>query len=185
MKGLKTTTISILAVGLMAGAAVGVAAQDEEGDSPADSHKAAAVSGSSAYGIQTDPGQTVEGEGKTSLLGEARRATLSEMSDPRLNGTMRTVYNRDIHGLAGQLMSFSTRIDNEQGSWLGTGQGFWDTDDASWYFEAVYAGEGAYEGLSAVMQILATGRGEFSYNGLVFPGEMPQVPPVPVASARQ
>ena len=178
MRAIKTTTISILALGLLAGSAVGVAAQDEEVESAAGSHKAAAVHGSSAYGIEYDAGQTVQGEGKAAVLGEARQATLSGMSDPRLNGTMRTVYNLDLHGGAGQVKSLATRIDNEHGSWLGTGQGYYDSSVGRWYFEAVYSGVGAYDGLSALMFILDEDGG-FSYYGLVFPGEMPEVPAMP------
>ena len=178
MRGVRTTAISIASMSMLVGSAVGGMAQSDEADDASVSQGAAEVTGSSGHGIQYDSGRTELLEGKASMLGEAWEVTLGGMSDPRLDGTMRTAYNRDFYGMHGQVKSFATRIDNDHGSWLGTGQGYLGSSVGNWYFHALYAGDGAYAGLSALIFTLDVD-GEYDYFGLVFPGELPEVPAMP------
>ena len=162
-------------------AATAPAAAQDEADSAAVSRKATGFTGTSTWGLQYEQGREVAGEGKVSMLGEAWQITLSDMSDPRMNGKLRIASNVDFHGLQGRVSSFATRIDNELGSWLGTGHEYFGTTDMDLVFgQAFYRGTGAYEGLSA-MVFMQSPRGHDGpdYYGIVFPGEMPEVPEMP------
>ncbi len=79
MKGLKTISISILALSLLAGSAVGAAAQD-------DPMAAAPVTGSITPWSEVSAGTTSSVDGAT-LVDAARFTTTWEASDPRLSGT--------------------------------------------------------------------------------------------------
>jgi hypothetical protein len=155
------------------------------------SQKAAAFTGTSSGGQQTEQGQEVAGEGKMSMLGDAWSVTLEDMSDPRLNGTLTLVANRDFHGLQGRIASLSLRIDNDLGSWLGSGHG-WDGSIDSTpaeYGHALLRGTGAYEGLTALMYTTLDQDGALGprdsrfqrYTGMVFPGGVPETPAMPEA----
>ena len=161
-------------------AATAPAAAQDEADSAAVSRKATGFTGTSTWGLQYEQGREVAGEGKMSMLGDASQMTLSDMSDPRMNGTLRIASNVDFHGLQGRVSSYSTRIDNELGSWLGTGHGYFATDVNLLFRQAFYRGTGAYEGLSAMVFMQAPrGREGLDYYGIVFPGDMPEVPEMP------
>jgi PAS domain-containing protein len=90
VKGLKPTLISVIAMGLLAGSAVGVAAQD------ADPPKV-------AYFTGTIGGSAVVGEPTESVVGAAYefrelvREGPIETSDPRLTGSLTRVLNFDIY----------------------------------------------------------------------------------------
>ena len=161
-------------------AATAPAAAQDEADNAAVSRKATGFTGTSTWGVQYEEGREVAGEGKVSMLGAAWQMTLSDMSDPRMNGTLRIAYNQDFHGVQGRVSSFSTRIDNELGSWLGTGEEYFGTSDMDLLFgQAAYRGAGAYEGLSAMVFMQGRGVDGLDYYGIVFPGEMPEVPEMP------
>ena len=73
------------------------------------SQKASAFTGTSKWGLQAAEGQEVTDKGKVSKSGDAWSITLDDMSDPRLNGTLYVVMNRDFHGLQGWVASLSIR----------------------------------------------------------------------------
>ena len=148
--------------------------------SAAVSRKATGFTGTSTWGLQYEEGREVAGEGKVSMLGAAWQMTLSDMSDPRMNGKLRIAYNEDFYGVQGRVSSFTTRIDNELGSWLGTGEEYFGTTSMDLLFgQAFYRGTGAYEGLSAMVFMQGRGVDGLDYYGIVFPGEMPEVPEMP------
>ena len=101
MKGLKTTLTSIIAIGLLAGSAGGVAAQAAEPSSE--------FSGRWVYSDTLSAG----GE-----AGGTWAYATAEMSDPRLEGQITLTGSRS--GLGGEdreLWSSVFRIENEEGAW--------------------------------------------------------------------
>ena len=121
-----------------------------------------------------------------------REATLSstvtvEASDPRVSGRLTIlVAGREFVPDEDPDEDFSVvvgtaRIENEDGAWVGTVDGFW-TDDYS-DGRLLLAGEGAYEGLTALIRI-------DEYDGVIFghglpaapnPGSSPPAGPTPAA----
>ena len=89
-----------MALCLLLAATAPVAAQDEA-DSAAASRKATGFTGTSTWGLQYEQGREVVGEGKVSMLGEAWQITLSDMSDPRMNGKLRIRLQRGLPRPAG------------------------------------------------------------------------------------
>jgi hypothetical protein len=155
VRAIKTTTISILAVGLLAGSAVGVAAQDEE---------AAEVSTPAYVTWESgEPASVTEGVFDAEA-GEMRGIRIDgvplEASDPRLSGVAYFVINGNVESSAdtgATVESRSYRIVNDEGAWTGTST-YVDAADLTGeepqmllINEAgVLIGEGAYEGLIAI-----------------------------------
>jgi hypothetical protein len=166
-----------------------VPAAEAEADA-AVSHKAAAFTGTSKWGVMEEDGQEVSGEDGVSLNGAAWKITLDSMTDARLNGTLRVTLNRDLHGLQGMIGSLAMRIDNDLGSWIGSGQSFSGATGAEQvtFRHALLQGTGAYEGLTALMYVTDSEEDEpfnvedvYRYVGMVFPGEVPEMPAMPEA----
>ena len=133
VRAIKTTTISILALGLLAGSAVGVAAQS------------AVVTGSIASGDDCE--MTPEGA-------EFCTGGRFEFDDPRLTGdyekTQTFVMAPDIDGAFRATEDF--RVTNDEGAWSGRfviGSFFQDDELVSGRNNWLLTGEGAYEGLTA------------------------------------
>jgi hypothetical protein len=179
VRAIKTTTISILALGLVAGSAVGVAAQDDE-------TAAGAVSFTgTAFGVPGGPDvETTEtdlGNGFIALDGFTYRNTW-ESSDERLTGDLTGVVNQVVNpsasatgGLPDIIMSIAIELTNDGGSWLGEGTGFGSTDLD--FVKEMYTlvGQGGYEGLTAYVIAETTGR-EPALSGIIFPTAMPEAP---------
>ena len=177
MRTIKTTIISILAVSLLAGAAFGVAAQDEP------NMEAAEVTGRtfmlaerrSAGGdfVFLELGGTVN----TGAVG----GTWST-SDPRLNGLVtRTVTWHWDPASDTVLDSHAYELTNDGGSWVGEGHGYLtdlrgDPRSVRW---VTLTGRDGYEGLSA-MVVLETADvlqpAALNLEGVIFPGEVLEVP---------
>jgi len=167
VRAIKTTTISILAVGLLAGSAVGVAAQPPEGE-------AAYVTGTVTIG----GGECTEGE-------EWNECPLSlDASDPRLSGEG-SVRNSGMPMQSDDefvvLVDMSLRVANDEGAWTGggllyalpTNEDAVGVDEPTW----VLSGEGAYDGLTAVLRADLGPDGSFA--GVIVGAEPPAAPAVP------
>ena len=168
VRAIKTTTISILAVGLLAGSAVGVAAQ-ETGQ--------AYVTGSAVVSI--DECMEAEGWNECPLSLDA--------SDQRLTGEG-TLRNADLP-MPGEesfiiLITQSLRVANEDGAWVGGGQlylvpteedGAVGENEPTW----VLTGEGSYEGLTAVLR--PSFAEDVQFGGVIVEGVPPAAPPFPPA----
>ncbi len=167
MRAIRTTTISILALGLLAGSAVGVTAQ--EADSPA------AVDGSIS----------VDGEACTETDVGNECPFVIEASDQRLSGdgVLRgaSVVFQGFEDGAGVMVivNQSIRVENADGAWSGGGplfavpttEGAFGTDQPTW----VLAGEGGYDGLTALLRVdLGL---EADFGGVIFEGDLPAAPP--------
>jgi hypothetical protein len=130
VKGLEPTLISAIAIGLLAGSAVGVTAQDE----------ADPMATSSFYG---------------SLVSETDSSLVIEMTDPRASGELSFAETRvEIpiaeNGSAIGWSSTSARLANEKGSWSGTTTEVgtsWGVNNFKW----LLTGEGGYEGLTMML----------------------------------
>jgi hypothetical protein len=66
-------------------------------------------------------------------------------------------------------------IDQETGAWRGTFHGYATPSDERVYYQLDLTGEGAYEGLSAMLFIIDNGT-SFDVEGMVFSGGLPPLP---------
>ena len=156
MRTIKTITIFILAVGLLAGSAVGVAAQDEAADPMAPA--------TFEVGFVNGPGgDELEGTTTDTEYGESRRGFgfvdfPFEAGDARASGLMTFVDNDEVVGNA-LARARAMRIVNDEGAWEGTSSAFLrmlEEPTAGPPFDhvadiAVLTGEGAYAGLTLVL----------------------------------
>ena len=142
---LKTTTISILAVGLLASSAIGTAAQDG----------GAMVTGTVRY----EEGTYFDTGSDGTMVSDSPGVTFS-MSDTRLSGTAE-IATFGVQAMGGDGFaetSFGTDVitlQNDDGAWTGVGTSALVLDEqmipsvmeATWHL----TGEGAYDGLSAYL----------------------------------
>ena len=189
MRAIRTTTISILALGLLAGSAVGVAAQDEE--AAAEPPVPVRVTGSIEAGGGFDFG-TVEVTQDDERGVEERRGSFWDdpiaLDEPRLSGQLRSTLNMDTYGGRdlggdGSVVTARTELVNDGGTWTGTLRGYsyphmdegFPQRDLIWHIELT--GTGAYEGNSALLYAQGSfNDGLLEVDGLVFPGELPGYP---------
>jgi hypothetical protein len=181
VKGLKAGVISILAIGLVAGSAVGVAAQDEAADPMAPSTFTGEFTGTAED--STDPATGLE-------------VSVSpwEATDPRASGTWTGAEDAAVlDGDDGQQFTVgreAVRLANDGGAWVGTKRWFLALSlpdgpvSVGTFTELV--GEGGYEGLSLFM--FETFDGDFEdgpdsiSTAFIVPTDMvPAMPPPPSA----
>ena len=177
MRGIKTTITSILALGLLAGSAVGVAAQDEEADP-----MRPAVFKTDFRGGDYLEGTVTETEQGQSLRGASLVDARFEAGDARASGRLDFVQNEERVGRVGVLRT-EVRIVNDAGSWTGpltTVQTLKAPDKRAGgppfsrlTTIGTLTGDGAYAGLT--LFITSTGPGENV--GYIIPTDL--VPPVP------
>lgn len=183
MKGLKPTFISILAIGLLAGSTVGVAAQEES----------ILFHGTSRVLDYTDFGEkTVIEDGL--VLEELRGQTTEgviETTNDRVTGTTYVTVNQDTHLMQAdkvqpQVTQWGTqRIENDGGAWECTWSGgemqFMLVQRLMWC-----VGEGGYAGHS--MRMMETNEADggsigITVTGLEWLGELPPLPAAPEPSS--
>ena len=179
MKGLKTTTISILAIGLLAGSAVGVAAQDAEATAEVSSFTGTGTEGlevlsEGTFGVNTD--------GLNDAVGVVYVARF-DSDDDRLTGDATITANWQFADPSGTplLAARTYELTNEGGSWVGQSHSL-NADDLGVSVEmAVLTGQGGYEGLTAyvIMQWSPQSSPEATFVAATFPGEMPPLPDLP------
>jgi len=166
MGGIKTTTISIVAMGLLAGSAVGVAAQ-ETGQ--------AYVTGSVDVSVDDCVEAGAWNECPFSL----------DASDSRLTGEG-TLRNADLPMPGDEsfiiLITQSLRVANEEGGWVGDGRlyvvpteedGAVGENEPTW----LLTGDGSYEGFTAILRPNFTE--DVLFAGVIVEAEAPAAPPVP------
>ena len=170
MRTIKTTTISILAVGLLAGAAVGATAQEADPMAP------------STFTVQRsgEPEVTTDPSGAIIVVGPV------ESTDQRASGTLTQVAagaEFDVaDGDGGRISSDAARLVNDGGSWVGSSRGFLtfaSDGPPTVQFLGELVGEGGYEGLT--MFLAETGDAEdVRWLGVIVPtGDIPAVPELP------
>ena len=190
MRAIKTTTISILALGLLAGSAVGVAAQDDASADPT------APAFFEVEYIAGDDFEMVEGTyeelgpGLERYEGEVVRGMLVDAEDPRASGEWSMADNVGVvffeppaDRSVADVRARSIRLENEAGAWEGTG---WAATNApaSGGPEAgtvarmsILEGTGAYEGLTLV--IADTDGGAQGWGWIMPDGLVPAIPEPP------
>jgi hypothetical protein len=179
MRTPRTLAIPLAAMALLAASVVPVTAQ---GAGPvADPTLPAAFTGRIVFGGQVRSGTVETVDGRTELRGSAHAPLMVEVSDPRLDGDVTISFDRDDYtGPDGATYTVGTgtwRIENPDGAW----QGSYDivfTNDYVSVVTTTLAGEGAYEGMSAVWeQTLASGG--WDLRGVIFPAAPPDPPTAP------
>ena len=171
MKGLRMTTISVLAIGLLVGSAVGVPAQEgtEDPEAPV------AFTGQLSFGTCPVAYTTERLAGKTEDRGGhyCRLGVVEAFSDPRLVGDYYVWNNRDVHDGGPMIYTTAFSIINEEGAWRGVPVvqlGPSKTD--------VLIGEGAYADLSVVATVDLFGS-VWDWNGWIIEGGVPPLPTKP------
>jgi hypothetical protein len=182
MRGTKTTTVSILALGLLAGSAVGVAAQDEE--TPTEPSTPAIVTGTQ-LGVGEPVQESVDTvvDGVSQGRGSVMAGDQFEADDPRLTGSFSMAVNGDsrtIGDTAVYLISPSMRIENDEGAWSGQCDLLVIADGGPDPFACLFSGEGAYDGLSAYLVFENPEQPPNPFKGLIFEGPLPPMPEPPV-----
>jgi hypothetical protein len=74
-----------------------------------------------------------------------------------------------------------SRLENDEGAWQGWHAGFSWMSGAPWHEQMWFVGEGAYEGLSAVVASrcdqLPCGEGDTAFYGIIYEGDLPPLGP--------
>jgi hypothetical protein len=112
--------------------------------------------------------------GMTACRGMVSPVMISEVSDPRLAGSMTAVENRNQWPLQPWWVTITLRISNDDGAWQGS---FIGTSEGSQKGRAsvVLDGEDAYEGLYALMDMSDLS----AVNGVIFAAPPPEAPVLP------
>lgn len=187
MRTIRNITIAILAVGLLAGSAVAVSAQDgEAGDDPLDGLEVfgekVSTSFTGRFTSQSDvieEGTEVVVDGLLHLEGIVLRQSMVS-SDPRLTGAVTTTADWVIDvgrpdGMATIMFAGTLELTNGGGSWLGEFVGVGDLEHEMNDSVVTFAGRGGYEGLTAVA-VIDTWDWAQTYEGTIFPAAMPEIP---------
>jgi len=161
VKGLKPTFISILAIGLMAGSAVAVAAQEEE---TADQATAVEFTGATRFG----PG-----------FGSYNVNPIDEpFTDPRLAGEFRVWPNSVDYPGGPSFFVGGFSMHDDDGGWVQRPSlAITHPDGQNATRVIVMDGQGAYAGLTLVAEVsLANGR--WDWHGYIIDGELPPAPTI-------
>ena len=177
MRASRTITISIVALGLLAGSAVGVAAQDEEADA-----SVTTVTGTTMWlNTVEESTETMTPDGISENVGGVNVFRF-EASDPRLTGdatvTSNWVLIEDAESF-GSLNADTYELSNDGGSWHGESTGFGSPGFGAGR-TIILVGQDGYDGLTAYLH------GEFvpdlggeEFKGLILPTAMPEIPEAP------
>jgi len=150
----KLSIIATVTIGLLAGSAVGVAAQDE----------ATAVEFTGAIGF--GPG--------------LYKPIVEPFTDPRLAGQLRVWTNRDAYPGGPTIFTGGFSMHDDEGGWIQRvfpGGAINHPDGTSAPRVIVMDGQGAYAGLTLVAAVsLASGR--WDWHGYIIDGELPPAPTI-------
>ena len=173
MQVIKTTAISILTIGLLAGSAAGVAAQDEDTTAQAPVEFTAKWSWGS--NVRADTWEAVDGSVMT-RGGAWRPGVITSASDARLEGAVTIAANSNRYSGGPEVWNYAFRIENDGGAWqqsptidLATGPEDLNTTTG------VLVGEGGYDGLIAVFDNLEQGQ-TWTLHGYIIEGGLPPDP---------
>ena len=175
MRAIKTGLISILAVGLLAGSAVGVAAQDEEAADGATSFTGTSIE----RDYLRDPPPVTTPDGMDVGTGWVILLRWSA-SDPRLTGEATATTNWVVDGSDDgftYLGAHTYELSNDGGSWLGSGTSL-ASSELGLTGNAVLVGQEGYDGLTAYVTFgeSETAAGVNEMRGTIIPTEMPEAP---------
>ena len=178
MRAIRTTTISIFALGLLAGTAVGVAAQGEEAEA------AAWVTGAITWAASCEDATVATEGGVHQERGHRCEPRTVTSDDPRLSGTSVAIWNKDVHSIDGSRGTVRSQTEDIRGDgrgWVCHAPAVLD-ESAGFFAGSVQEsdtftcrGDGANEGLTAVL-IFSTSGNQDAFEGLIFPGDLPPIP---------
>ena len=181
MRAIRTTLISILAAGLLAGSAVGVAAQEEEATAAAPVEFEAQWAFGHELRFESSASSGVDVVGYRD--GAWRPRVLLAASDPRFQGTLTLATNRDDYALMDgpQVFHGLFRVANDKGAWQQRPALWFNFPDG----EAaptvmVFDGEDGYAGLTALVSNNPDpSAGTWTLRGYIFEGDMPPAAELP------
>jgi hypothetical protein len=165
MRTLKSGLIAIITTGLLAGSAVGVAAQEEAG-----------------YFTVTFDGQAFEEPSDFDESGAWFTDIEMAASDPRMAGILTLVSENDVVEVGDDgygAESSAVRVVNDDGAWSGTADAiFAGNVDRGTQFMSL-TGEGGYDGLVAyIVRTTGSGLADTDVWGVILPsGTKPAYPP--------
>jgi hypothetical protein len=112
--------------------------------------------------------------------GSTFHQSLTNVSDPRLEGDLYQAWDGDEYTLPGNelgpvIVVFTDRIENDEGAWQGSVVALGLPDDSGTWGTMVMTGEGAYEGLTALVSF-DDSRGECVVKGYIIDGSIPEPP---------
>jgi hypothetical protein len=149
----RTPLIAALAIGLLAGASVGVTAQEEYAEPDE-------FTGKWSFGSQLIPDADIGQEdlnGAIRITGGAWRYIATGVTDPRFDGEV-TVFSNwdDIETATGEATIRKTAwlVENKDGSWQSDVLSNYHFPDRSAQIRTfTFVGEGAYDGLTAIVEL--------------------------------
>ena len=186
MRGIGIGASCIVALGLLAGSAVGVVGQDEASDAMAP----AWVTGTISYAPSCeDPTITDGDDGVSRERGYLCTPQTWASDDPRLGGVGTQTWNADVYRVDGQTYSITSGlvdVHDEDGGWTCSGGAGLDRGSGL-FSESVQErgsisclGYGANEGLRAIL-VTDLRSSPFTLEGFIFPSELPPTPELPMA----
>ena len=170
MRTLRLSLVGTVILVLLASLSVMAIVQSESDEAVAVTH----VTGTVVDAVWDDSQMEFTSEGGANIGRGMRLTETYEWSDPRLPAVKTSILNFNSYpgGETGRgIMGATTiRLDGPDGAWVGgaTTMQFVDGRGVGW---DTYVGEGAYEGLVAVLQCTST-----DCEGQIFEGELPPVP---------
>ena len=172
--------MTAIVIGLLAGSAVGVAAQETETEAP--SEFTATWDPNFGPGVRRNVN---EGTNPVRGRGYANHPIVIETTgDPRFEGEVTLVVNHDTYPSDGDLRVFNTAfsVENDEGTWRGVPQlSLRFSDAVNSGATQLFIGEGGYAGSYALVDIqndpgpLADGQ-VWTLRGVIFEGEPPPAP---------
>jgi hypothetical protein len=117
-------------------------------------------------------------EGISQCRGRVIRFFVVEMSDPRLDGHITASQGRDTHPDGRWFVSWTYRIENDDGAWQGSTDTVWYAGDFGAH-SVVLAGDGAYEGLYAWADMTDWA----DVKGVIFAAPPPETPTAPLGDS--
>jgi hypothetical protein len=174
MRSSTSARLAVVTVALLIASAVGVAAQSSDGMPPV--HVTGAVHFDDSDPTRPPASTTTDGVA-TEYRGISAVRQLT-MTDERLSGSQRAVWNQVDYGRDGSTVAGRLWIENDGGSWQGTYQGvIFPHAPGMARHQAVLTGEGGYEGLSAVLYYDPANTDDtLAVEGYLFRGEVPEHP---------
>ena len=178
MRGIKSGLSTILAIGLLAGSAVGVGAQEEAAEPTAPVE----FTGKIASGPCSGSAHIESSDGRTRTLSAdngryCQPPVVEPFSDPRLVGDYYVWQNNDVHMGGPVVYATAFSIVNDEGAWRGIPDTILPEESSS---TQVLVGEGAYEGLTAIATVDRDSSG-WDWHGWIIEGGVPPLPVEPEA----
>ena len=174
MRKVKTTITAAIAIGLLAGGAVGATAQEEA------TERAAPVqfTGELAFGPCPVDSEIESTPGKQEWRGEhyCRPVVVEPFSDERLAGDYYVWNHRDVHDGGPTIFASTFSIVNDEGAWRGIPARYIRGTGSN----QILVGEGAYDGLTAIASVTGTGGG-WAWDGWIIESDAPPLPEEPAA----